>query len=227
MKITLKTIPGIHYSEIPQPNPLRWYIVVPKGDATYENVSGELKCKDFFNDLAYTIQTGKSFTIYGFNAGNYSPPKKNEPVYLAVKHTTPHFEYNMKVLNKWLVKDQKFPAIVFEKSQEGLYLLTIPPIYWTKTYYTSLITLVIRLMNQDAPFTSFDEVIKKTNFAVQDQNLWKQVVAKGWFFKDLPKKLSKYLYYAGAAYNSEEGVSDYALSQIIHNNGVLGWINAS
>lgn len=226
MKITLKNL-SIHYSEIPQPNPLRWYIVVPKGAATYENVSGELKCKDFFNDLAFTIQTGKDFTIYGFNAGNYSPPKKDQPVYLAVKNTTPYFETNMKVLNKWLEKDQGFPAIGCEKSQEGLYLLTIPPIYWTKTYYTSLITLVIRLMNQEEAFSSFDEVIKKTTFAVQDQNLWKQVVAKKWFFKDLPAKLSKYIYYAGSAYNSEKGVDNYALSQTVHNNGVISWMTAS
>lgn len=226
MKITLKNL-SIHYSEIPQPNPLRWYIVVPKGAATYENVSGELKCKDFFNDLAFTIQTGKDFTIYGFNAGNYSPPKKDQPVYLAVKNTTPYFESNMKVLNKWLEKDQGFPAVWCEKSQEGLYLLTIPPIYWTKTYYTSLITLVIRLMNQEEAFSSFDEVIKKTTFAVQDQNLWKQVVAKKWFFKDLPTKLNKYMYYAGSAYNSEKGVQDYAIPQLVHNNGVIGWMTAS
>ena len=226
MKITLKNL-SIHYSEIPQPNPLRWYIVVPKGAATYENVSGEVKCKDFFNDLAYTIQTGRHFSIYGFNAGQYFPPTKDKPVYLAVKNTTQFFEANMKVLNQWLEEDQKFPTIGCEKSQEGLYLLTIPPIYWTKTYYTSLITLVIRLMNQEEAFSSFDEVIKKTTFAVQDQNLWKQVVAKKWFFKDLPAKLSKYIYYAGSAYNSEQGVSDYALSQTVHNNGVIGWMNAS
>lgn len=226
MKITLKSV-GIHYAEIPQPNPLRWYIVVPKGKDTYENMSGEIKCKDFFNDLAYTIQTGESFTIYSFNAGSYSPPKKDKPVYLAVKNTTPHFEANMKVLNQWLEKDQGFPAVGCEKSQEGLYLLTIPPIYWTKTYYTSLITLVIRLMNQNTPFTSFDEVIKKTTFAVQDQNLWKQVVAKKWFFKDLPKNLSKYIYYAGSAYNSEKPPAGYALSTTVHNNGVIGWMNAS
>jgi hypothetical protein len=226
MKITLKNL-SIHYSEIPQPNPLRWYIVVPKGAATYENVSGELKCKDFFNDLAYTIQTGKDFSIYGFNAGTYSPPKKDKPVYLAVKHTTAYFEGNMKVLNKWLEKDQGFPAVGVEKSQEGIYLLTIPPIYWTNTYYTSLITLVIRLMNQEEAFSSFDEVIKKTTFAVQDQNLWKQVVAKKWFFKNLPTKLSKYVYYCGEAYNSEKQVDAYSISQLVHNNGVIGWMNAS
>lgn len=226
MKITLKPV-SVHYSEIPQPNPLRWYIVVPKGESSYENVSGEIKCKDFFNDLAYTIQTGDSFSIYSFEAGKYSPPKKDKPVYLAVKFTTAYFEHNMKVLNKWLEKDQGFQAVGCEKSQEGLYLLTIPSTYWTKTYYTSLITLVIRLMNQDQLFSSFDEVIKKTNFAVQDQNLWKQVVAKKWFFKDLPKNLSKYIYYAGSVYNSETPPAGYALSQTVHNNGVIGWMNAS
>lgn len=225
MKITLKNL-SIHYSEIPQPNPLRWYIVVPKAKNTYENVSGELKCKDFFNDLAYTIQTGKVFTIYGFNAGSYSPPKKDKPVYFAVKNTTAYFESNMKVLNKWLEQDQGFPAIGVEKSEEGLYLLTVPPIYWTKTYYTSLITLVIRLMNQEEAFSSFDEVIKKTSFAVQDQNLWKQVVAKKWFFNNLPTKLSKYMYYCGEAYNSEKQVADYSISQLVHNNGVIGWMTA-
>jgi hypothetical protein len=226
MKITLKSL-GIHYSEIPQPNPLRWYIVVPKDKQTFENVSGELKCKDFFNDLAYTIQTGKDFTIYGFNAGQYSPPKKDKPVYLAVKYTTNWFETNMKVLNKWLVEDQGFEPIGVDKSQEGLYLLTIPAIYWTKTYYTSLITLLIRLMNQEQEFKTFDEVVKKTTFATQDQNLWKQVVAKGWFFKNLPKALSKYVYYAGSAYNSEKPVDSYAISSTVHNNGVIGWMNAS
>lgn len=215
VNITSKT----GYAEESQPNPLRWYIL-DKTENGFQNVSAQIKCKDFFNDLAYTLQTGKKFSIYGFNAGNFNLDPKN-PVWMLLTETTESFEHNFQVMNTWL-KTQKAPQIPLEKTDKG-WLVTFDLWYFKNVYRISLVSLIIRLMNVDKKFKDFIEVQAYGSFPPKDQTKWSVVVSKGVYFQ-VPAKLDKYLWYCGEQYNSatvKDG--DYQVSSFVHNNGVLEW----
>ena len=218
MKVTIK--PKATYAEEGQPNPLNWYILKKTGKDTFENVSAPIICKDFFNDLAYTLQTGKSFSIYGFNAGSFKLPA-DEPVYMLLTKTTPQFIGNFyNVLNPWLV-EQKCPSIDLMIVDNG-YLIKFDLWYFKNVYRISLVSLIIRLLNVEHSFKDFQEVIDYKKFPTKDQLKWDQVVKKGVFFK-IPNKLEKYIWYCGKDHNSETIKEGYQVSSMVHNNGVLEW----
>lgn len=221
MKVSFKTIPyGL--AEIFQPNPLRWAICKPTNKDEVEQVSTWIKCKDFFNDLTYTIQTGKNFSIYGFNAASYSPPKKGEPVYFAMAHLFPEWYRNMEVLNKWLKEEQNVPELRVEKQDADKALLVVPGYYFTNTYRTSLITLLVRLMNTQVKFKTFQEAVKYGH-PQQELNLINPVIAKGWWFNKFPKKGEDYIWHASKEQNSKSANLSY-VSTLVHNNGVISWM---
>lgn len=218
MQVTIK--PKEDYAEESQPNPLRWYILRQTAPECFENVSAPIVCKDFFNDLAYTLQTNKSFSIYGFNAGVFKLPK-DKPVYMLLTHTTEQFERNIcSVLNPWLLENQ-CPMIGMMKVDNGL-LISFTPWYFKNVYRISLVSLIIRLLNIDHKFDTFKEVVAYKKFPTKDQLKWNIVVAKNLFF-NIPKKLDSYLWYCGPEYNSKTYKEGYQLSSFVHNNGVLEW----
>ena len=55
----IKNTHKITYSEVGQPNPLRWRIMLRRKD-TLHSQSGLIKCKDFFNDVEIH-DSGKEF----------------------------------------------------------------------------------------------------------------------------------------------------------------------
>lgn len=220
MNVIFKDLP-YNLAEIFQPNPLRWAICKPDGKGNAEVISTWIKCKDFFNDLTYTIQTGKNFSIYGFNAASYSPPKKGQPVYFALKFLFPEFFHNMKILNSFL-KEQGVPEIEVEKQQLNSALITVPGYYFERTYNTSLVTLLIRLMNVQTKFTSFDEVLK-FDYPQQELNLLNPVKTKGWWFNKFPEAGKKFVWHASKENNSDNPNLPY-ISTLVHNNGVLSWM---
>lgn len=227
MKVNFKPIAKT-YIEIGQPNPLRWIICKRVNDKEVEQVSNLIRCKDFFNDFTYTIQTGKNFSIYGFNANEYSPPKKGENVYFAVKHLFPEFYQNMEFLNKWLLEDQKFPTITAYKQDNVSALLVIPGKYFENTYYTSLVTLLIRLMNTHTKYETFKDV-KEYNHHSQERTLLNAAISKNWWFAGLPEKGKKYVWYQNQDYNSDveqNKTIPYGVSTYVHNNGLVSWSNS-
>ncbi len=210
-----------HYSEEHQPNPLRWLILNRVGPEEFTAQGHWLKCKDFFNDYVYSYNTRKGISIYSFNAGVMDIPPKGEPVFMALKAFTPHFQHNMKVMNEWLQR-QQMPPIPLDV-QDNLALIVFDPIYLKNTYNISLISLMIRLMSDPVKFDTFEEALKYKGFYAKDQQKWDQVVKKGIFFK-IPSKFDKYLWYYQENSNSEKiDHSYYGLSGLVHNCGVLSW----
>lgn len=211
------------YAEEHQDNPLLWMILSKKGEDLHQE-SGWLKCKDFFNDLAYTIQTGKNFTIYGFNAGTMNPPKKDEPVYMLIKGIQSAFFHNLSVVNSWL-SDKKLPEI-YTLNQEDQAEIQFDPFYFKNTYNISLISLMLRVINCTRVFSSFEEICKAIHLPAGTGDRWKwdAVVKKGVFF-NLPEKLKDYVWYCGPERNSKKPGPEYSLSNLVHNNGVIDWSN--
>lgn len=209
------------YAEEGQDNPIRWLILSKQGDSLFQQESAWIKCKDFFNDLAYTIQTGKQFTIYGFNAGNMNPPKRGEPVYMLISGLQKGFRHNLAVVNTWL-GEQNVPAIKTEEYKDGQLLVVFDPFFFTNVYNISLISLLLRVVNVDKEFSSFDEIKQFKPQGYGDQSKWGTIVKKGVFF-NLPEKFKKYVWYVSDGRNSETPGAEYSVSSLVHNNGVVTW----
>lgn len=216
------------YSEEGQPNPMRWMLLSQITSGTYQNESAWLKCKDFFNDLAYTMQTDKSFEIYSFDAGKMKASFENSDdcINMLLDVLTPTFIHNLEIINKWLDDRQNLPHIYWEKQDKGKVFITFDPIYFKNTYNISLISLIIRLCNYDnMVFNTFKDLEDCKKFPHGDQWKWDTVVKKGIYF-NLPVALQKYVWYEDATHNSETIKDGYMIPQLVHNNGVVAWTKA-
>jgi len=222
MKITI-TNKG-SYSEEGQPNPMRWMILSQVAPGTFTNESAWLKCKDFFNDLAYTMQTGKSFSIYSFDAGKMKASFETDGyVKMLLDVLTPTFLDNLTMLNDWLDGAPKMPRIQWERQEDGKVLISLAPEYFKNTYNISLISLIIRLCNYDnMVFNTFKDLEDCKKFPYGDQWKWNTVVKKKIYF-NLPEALQKYVWYEDATHNSETIKEGYSIPQLVHNCGVCSW----
>jgi len=209
------------YAEEHQVNPIQWKIVHPEGKNTYKDVSGWIVCKDFFNDYAFTLNTGKSFTIYGYNAGNMQPTDKNQDFFCALRGLVPNFYGNIDMFNGYL-ESQNLPQLTLEKGKTGEALLTIPRYYLNNTHHISLVSLIVRLCNIQKDFKTWESLCSFTDFEGGDSWKWERVVKKGAFFK-VPEKLKEFVYYVGPDYNNKTVMDGYQLASLVHNNGVLSW----
>lgn len=222
MKITFTTKPT--YAEEGQPNPLRWAILSKDADGNFTNETSWLRCKDFFNDYVVAYNGGKRFNIYGFSTEKMALPKKGEDVYIALDALTSSFEYNLERLNEWLIS-QILPIIPYEMSQCNKIVLSFDSFYFSNTYNVSLVSLIIRLLNVDTHFTSFEEVIKYKDFAPKDQQKWDVAVKAGVFF-NIPDQFNKYVWYINKETNSEVTPNThYSYASLVHNNGLISWTN--
>ena len=212
------------YAEEGQPNPIRWAILSGTPETGFINETSWLRCKDFFNDYCVAYNGGKRFNIYGFSTEKMNIPKKGEPVYIALDATTEAFPFNLGEFNTWL-KGQELPTIVYTP-YISMWVLEFPEFYFNNTYNISLVSLIIRLLNVDKEFTSFEEVIKYKDFPAKDQQKWDVAVASGIYFK-LPDAANKYVWYIDKNTNSEKtDSSHYSYSSLVHNNGLISWTNS-
>lgn len=211
------------YSEISQQNSIRWVILKKDGD-NFVSQSSVLKCKDFFNDWVYTRKTGKPMSIYGFDTGKMTDVDPNKAGFLLVYNLTIQFKDNLHILNTWL-EEQGTPGIfiledyILEELPGDFksMIIEIPPYFLENTYRISLLSLLIRLMNVDTQFTSWNEVVS-FKYNTQDQSLFDRVIKLNLWFNYHPK-VKNYIYYAGPEYNSKGTFQ----SIFIHNNGVVNW----
>jgi hypothetical protein len=135
MKIT---IPSGSYSEVSQIAPLRWALTYREGD-TFAGQHAWWKCKDFLNDVVIYLQTGKEFSIYGFQ----NKAKLNDDGgYVALKNVPDFFEHNLALLNEGLIERGFTPIDYLHEGDSHVVL--IPTEYWTNTFFISAITSLIR-----------------------------------------------------------------------------------
>lgn len=220
LKVNFK--PFARYAEETQPNPLQWAIVAPDEDGVFQQSSAWIICKDFFNDLAYFLQTGHGFSIYGFNAGQIGGVyNKHDPVFMVVKNFKPTFVNNVDKVNDYLAS-KGYPIVQISNVDKDHLLIKWDPWFFSNTYYISLMSLIIRLCNYGHAFNSFGDLVKTKDFATKDQQKWDQVVNKGVFF-DLPEKVKDYVWYYGPNCNSESKFDNYRIPSLVHNCGVLAW----
>ena len=206
------------YSEISQKNPLRWEILFRDGDS-FKPVTGKLKCRDFFNDMVARLMDGKLFQIYRFD-NSVAVNKDGVWFRLTGIEKKAVFIKNLEVLNNYLAEALGFGMMVVNRKDDQL-MLFIPRYFWTKTYYISALTGLIRIANYGVEFESYEKMLSspliQQDGAINGNGL---KLMKKIGFK-MPEQYNAYWWYHDKNYNSVK--SPDMSDSTIHNNGVNGW----
>jgi hypothetical protein len=213
---------GWSYGEVGQINALRWQIYHYNHE-THEMTpqSGLIKCKDFFNDLVASYH-GKPFSIYGFDSTQIQ--LNEEGVYFLLHNIVPSLKENLEGWIVPLVKEELGCDLTFTEVNDQL-LLFIPRRVFDKTYYISLLSLLIRASNYEEVFPNFEAVWIPTKSGWEKERpQWvKDNKAPTWRFT-LPESAKDFWMYAGEKFNSttlpEKITGDM---YTVHNNGILNW----
>ena len=224
MKVTYNDFGA--YSEIGQVNPIRWVVMKKDENGDFSSQSSTLRCKDFFNDWVYTRKTKKPMKIYGFDTGKMDDIDDKKAGFVLVYNICPRFLDNLKVLNEFLLEQTPGIFIIDNYVLKGLdvgpsLIIEIPPYFLENTYRISLLSLLIRLMNNDI-YLSWKQILKFA-FNYQDAKLFESVKNFNTWFQPHPI-IDKYIWFAGKEYNSMSPHSH--VSSFIHNNGVVNWATA-
>ena len=216
-KITHKT----SYSEVPQPNPLRWRIMYRDKDILTSQ-SGLIKCKDFFNDMVAYQNAKLKFHIYGFK----NDVKFNRyGVYLLLTGIADRDKFfaNLDVLNARIEQDLGTKVSYYKASRgKNRAIVHIPKPLWKSTYYISLVTMMIRLCNYNYSYQKWEDFFNKDA----------PINTVDTAFNDKAKALTKeqgfalpqakdYWFFARFGFNS--GSNKPMSNSIIHNNGCSDW----
>lgn len=217
------------YTEAGQNNPIRWILVEPDKEKPniFYNVSQLFRCKDYFNDFVYKRRTKKSFTAYGFPTNKITSSEKDYG-YVVITGVEPAFLSNLKLLNNWLLKDQCHSTIKVTDiditnnlaiDKKGL-LLAIPPFYLRNTYNISLLSFLIRYINQKIKYNTWQQLIN-SQVTGNDSVIMPRIKIKNKWFKFHPL-LKKYIFYIDKGVNSDMK-EPVIYKDSIHNNGCLSW----
>lgn len=211
------------YSEVGQPNPMRWRLMFKEEDGSLSSQSGLIACKDFFNDVVAWKQEQKEFQIYRFD----NKVKFNEEgMYMVlsnISNVAQFIDNIFTAINPQLGEDL---GAVIEVSLVGAeeLVLMIPNEVWESTYYISVVSMMIRLCNYNVSYTDWDSFFVKDAPINTIEQAFKQAtkdyVAKNGF--KLPEEFQKYWYFSSYGYNSESGKP--LDSHVIHNNGANDWV---
>lgn len=221
MKFNLKLNNNSTYAEVGQKNPLRWKTLFKNSDGSFEDQSGWVKCKDFYNDTVAFFREGSKFSIYGYK----NDIKKNEGgVYFLLKFIADKASFfeNMAVMNSRLQKDLGCSVDVLDAEGDECIIL-IPNELWATTYRISMVCMVVRLCNYGYKYKTWDD-FWSTNAPVYTMEHAFTAEAKknalNLGFK-VPAKFEKFWWYCGEKYNSE--VIKGQTGGTIHNNGCSSW----
>ena len=213
------------YSEISQPNPLRWEVLWKDEVGTFHPQTGKMKCKDFFNDLVSKIMVGKEVAIYGFDTSTCKI--NDEGVWFRLsKVDNPELfidNANKTINNKLLEQYGGDVLVSLFKLPRKRVLVFIPKKLFTSTYTVSLVTYVLRLCNYGETLHNFEHAISQSVACSTDQAIHNKgrSLALMWGFK-VPVKYENYWYFNGDGYNSVVNPNP-SYAGVIHNNGVMSW----
>jgi len=221
----------VHLSEIPQNNPLRWNILHRTGEEEFVNQTGEMKCRDFFNDLVAAKQEKHYFSIYGFN--NEKIKWNDEGLWFLLTNLVNSDNF-IKQVNEVVN-----PKIVEQLGEEARLkisvrsptsaVLLIPNAFWESTYRISVVTMLLRASNYKTIFESWDDIFAPASpLNTSEGGTWtpktrKYVQENGFIVPDHTKE--HWFFYTKEA--NSKSIKDKWPVSYIHNCGANAWINAA
>lgn len=207
------------YSEIGQSNPLRWCIVEKDQDGALKNLTNWFKCRDFFNDVVVCHKDNINIYIYGMQVN----PKHIDNtgfLHLVIHSAAPHLQHNIdNTINKLLGINLKLEPCLVDGSNEvgdNCYYLTIPPEMLNSALHISFITGMIRALNVQHKFSSYEELRDTENFYNElhcTMELW-HLLKEDTVYKFLSYYLDK------PSINYKHGEAKGVLNTIVHNTGI-------
>jgi hypothetical protein len=211
------------YTELSQPNPIRWTILLKKKGNLYREKTQKFRCREFFND-AVAKHHGRFYTIYYFN--NRLLPSFKNGMYVLVSSIgdMPTFLFNLKTLNEQLRKDLDV-EITHETDADELerLILHFPVELLANTYTISVVTMILRISNYGHQFPTWESFF--TSYDV-----WRDGAESSWRGRvrdavkhmgfALPEKTHGMWWWAGNNYNSSKSSGT---AGVLHNNGACAW----
>lgn len=139
--------PYTYYSEVSQPNPLRWSILLKKKGNVYKEKTSLFRCREFFNDLVAKAG-GTTYTVFNFPLSSIPSLKKGCFVLCSFIQNKPLFLTNLQTLNTKLKEDLGVEIGFIDDEQEtDRQILHFPAKLFESTYYISMATMFIRCSN--------------------------------------------------------------------------------
>lgn len=201
------------YTESSQINPLR-FVIYKKEEDTYQAQAGVMKCRDYLNDLV-AIKHGVKIQVYGFDNSDIEF-EEDGGLFLRLFNCVDSLKERLdKVVD--LPEGFSYTIEPIEGTTEQ-YLLYLSKEFFSSTYYISYFTLMLRGVNVEAEFPTFESLETSTEYIFR--NYWKQISKYRMY---LPEKYKEYWFFAGEKYNSKEPIT---YTRIIHDNGVIAWVDA-
>jgi hypothetical protein len=213
------------FTQSPQRNPIQWEILKKVKEGKFIPQYGLFRCKDYFNDVAYKRNNPKaSFTVYGFNIGQYKPDSEGVYVRVHFIQDQKSFVENIETINEHLTLQEMGWFLEYIPLDETTGLFLLPDAMFKNTYTVSLITWMIRLANYKIAFKDFDdffnnEVRTKNNDCGSANNYVKYILEHG--FKH--PLMDQYIYYYNNDYNDKSENKKKLDGHAIHNCGIANW----
>ena len=213
------------YSEMGQPNPMKWRLMFKEEDGSLSSQSGLIVCKDFFNDVVAWKQTKTAFSIYNFN----NQVKFNdEGMYIVLSNIADKVKFTKNILkgiNPQLQEDLGVSIKVYQQGR-GRVVVLLPHEVWKSTYHISLVSMLIRLSNYAATYTCWEDFYAPDAPMNTIEHAF-STQAKEFTLKhrlSLPEEVAGCWYFSRFGYTSK---SKYDIeSNIVHNNGATDWARA-
>lgn len=231
MKVTYKDIPNTYYNESPQNNPIRWVVLAKVGEDVYESTTMPFKCKDYFNDFVIYKHTGDEFCVHGMKSSQAKFCERGG-LYVLVYGTKPEFAQNVQNVLQLIFKDVWDASVEVTPinridvdglpQNDGFAILWFSPECLVSTFRISVLTLLIRNCNVPFVVLNYDERIDMNLIHDGGLNYVAYLTLKERNFT-FPEQ-AEYVWYCDEEYNSKKRRSN---SYILHNNGMLSWIEAS
>lgn len=217
-----RTTQKYQYSEMEQPNKIRFQIYYLDGDTLHPQ-TGKMKCRDFFNDIVAT-RKGINFFIYGMD--NRTVKTNEDGVWIKLTGLDKSFHENFDKWLKTVFEEVSGQDLVYETVGRGFFL-KLPAFFFEKTYYVSLATLLIRLSNYGKVWGSLDECL-------QDSANYETQVCVGMYYHklkevkfDLPEQFKDKWWWANQHYHSDNSsLQEYQLPSLIHNSGIQCYLRS-
>jgi hypothetical protein len=208
------------YTESAQANPLRWQIMSREKDVLTSQAS-VMKCKDYFNDLV-ALRHGHTFTVYGFKNDTVTFNKWGLYILLTGIAKPDLFIENVNNSINTRMKEDLGTSIRCWKQPDNSVVIRIPNKVWENTYAVSLVTMMLRVCNNNIELNSWDDLYGDAS----PLNTVERSFTAG--AKTLTKKVGfkapiDTWYHYNTQYNGINGWTAGIGGMTIHNNGCSSW----
>lgn len=208
------------YTESAQANPLRWRIVHREKN-TLTSQASLMKCKDYFNDLV-ALRLGHKFSIYGFSNETIKFNKWGLYIVLTGIAKPDQFIANVDNAINVRMKADVGTTVRCWKQCNDCVVIRIPTKLWTNTYTISLVTMLLRVCNNNIDLTCWDDLYAETsplNTIERSFTADAKTITKHLGFKP---PIDTWYWYS-ASYNGQKGWNTTIGGLTIHNNGCSAW----